>query len=157
MADGFEVEMRQPRELVAPSLLLLLAEAPGHGYDLMNRLKPLGFDWSGPGPVYRELRSLEAAGRVTSDWAVGTGPARRIYEITDAGRASLDRSVGGIASLQALAAEFLARAGQLRAPRTMPARAPRRAPLKTPAAAVPRTRQSPKVGEAATRRPAARR
>lgn len=69
--------MRRPRELLPPALLLLLAEAPGHGYELMERLKPLGFEWNGPGPIYRELRSLEAAGLITSSWAVGsTGPGR---------------------------------------------------------------------------------
>ena len=48
MANDFETEMGRPRALVAPSLLLLLAEAPGHGYELMERLRPLGFDWGGP-------------------------------------------------------------------------------------------------------------
>lgn len=62
MANHFETEMGRPRELLAPSLLLLLAEAPGHGYELMDRLRPLGFDWGGPGPIYRELRTLEDAG-----------------------------------------------------------------------------------------------
>ena len=67
--------MGRPRELLAPSLLLLLAESPGHGYELMERLRPLGFDGGGPGPIYRELRSLEDSGLVTSDWFVGqSGP-----------------------------------------------------------------------------------
>lgn len=40
-----EGEIAHPRALISPCLLLLLAEAPGHGYELMERLKPLGFDW----------------------------------------------------------------------------------------------------------------
>lgn len=71
MENHFETEMGRPRELLVPSLLLLLAESPGHGYELMERLRPLGFDWGGPGPVYRDLRSLEDAGLVTSNWFVG--------------------------------------------------------------------------------------
>ena len=59
MASDFEGDVAHPRALLAPCLLLLLAEAPGHGYELMERLKPLGFDWGGPGPIYRELRALE--------------------------------------------------------------------------------------------------
>ena len=110
MASHFETEMGRPRELLAPSLLLLLAESPGHGYELMERLRPLGFDWGGPGPIYRELRSLEDAGLITSDWFVGqSGPVRRVYEITPRGRKSLDRSVAGVLGLQRLVAEYQVR------------------------------------------------
>jgi DNA-binding PadR family transcriptional regulator len=104
--------------MVPACLLLLLAESPGHGYQLMERLKPLGFDWHGPGPIYRELRALEEAGLVTSTWAVGpTGPGRRVYELTAAGRASLDRSVAGVAGLQGLVAQYLDRYRRLPPPR----------------------------------------
>ncbi|MDP1806166.1 MAG: PadR family transcriptional regulator, partial [Acidimicrobiales bacterium] len=110
MENHFETEMGRPRELLAPSLLLLLAESPGHGYELMERLRPVGFDWGGPGPIYRDLRSLEDAGLVTSNWFVGqSGPGRRVYEITAAGRESLDRSVAGVIGLQRLIAEFQTR------------------------------------------------
>ena len=107
MASHFETEMGRPRELLAPSLLLLLAEAPGHGYELMERLRPLGFDWGGPGPIYRELRIVEDAGLISSDWFVGrSGPGRRVYEITPSGRESLDRSVAGVLALQRLISEY---------------------------------------------------
>jgi len=110
VANHFETEMGRPRELVAPSLLLLLAESPGHGYELMERLRPLGFDWGGPGPIYRELRSLEDAGLIASEWFVGQrGPGRRVYEITPSGRQSLDCSIAGILGLQRLIAEYQVR------------------------------------------------
>lgn len=109
MANYFETDIGRPRELVAPSLLLLLAEAPGHGYDLMERLRPLGFDWGGPGPIYRELHTLQGAGLIASDWFVGQrGPGRRVYEITPSGRESLNRSVAGVLALQRLIAEYQA-------------------------------------------------
>ena len=110
MAEVCDGEVARPRELVPACLLLLLAEAPGHGYELMERLKPLGFDWHGPGPIYRELRALEESGLVTSAWAVGrTGPGRRVYELTAAGRESLDRSEAGVVRLQQMLAEYVAR------------------------------------------------
>ncbi len=87
MAEHFDGDLGPPRALLAPCLLLLLAESPGHGYELMERLKPLGFDWNGPGPIYRELRALEAANLVTSAWsAPKAGPVPRVYELTPAGR-----------------------------------------------------------------------
>lgn len=111
-------EVARPREMVPACLLLLLAESPGHGYQLMERLRPMGFDWHGPGPIYRELRALEESGLVTSSWAVGrTGPGRRVYELTPAGRESLDRSVTAVTTLQALLAEFVERHRRLPPPR----------------------------------------
>ena len=78
VAHDFEGDVAHPRALLAPCLLLLLAEAPGHGYELMERLKPLGFDWGGPGPIYRELRALENSGLVASAWsAPRAGPVPR--------------------------------------------------------------------------------
>ena len=119
MVHHFETEIGRPRELLAPSLLLLLAESPGHGYDLMERLRPLGFDWGGPGPIYRELRALEDAGLLASEWFLGqSGPGRRVYEITRSGRESLDRSVAGVLGLQHLIAEYGVRYGAIARPLT---------------------------------------
>ncbi len=110
MNAQFEGELSPPRALLPPCLLLLLAEAPGHGYQLMERLKPLGFEWKGPGPIYRELRELEEAGLVTSAWMTPTaGPVPRVYELTEAGREALDRSGGAMRDLQAMTCEYLAR------------------------------------------------
>ena len=127
MSNHFETEMGRPRELLAPSLLLLLAESRGHGYELMERLRPLGFDWGGPGPIYRELRSLEDAGLIASGWFVGkSGPGRRVYEITPSGRKSLDRSVPGVLGLQRLIAEFEVRFRAIARPGPLAASGPRR-------------------------------
>ncbi len=127
MANHFEIEMGRPRELLGPTLLLLLAESPGHGYELMERLRPVGFDWGGPGPIYRELRSLEDTGLITSDWFVGQrGPGRRVYVITPSGRESLDRSVAGVLGLQLLIAEYQVRLQAVARPRPLAADARRR-------------------------------
>lgn len=110
MAERVEGEAGPPRPLLTPCLLLLLAESPDHGYRLMERLKPLGFDWNGPGPIYRELRALEAAKLVTSAWSPPkAGPVPRVYELTSAGREALERSAAGITELRVLTAEYLAR------------------------------------------------
>ncbi len=113
LAEHFD-ELAAPRALLAPCLLLLLAESPGHGYGLMERLKPLGFDWNGPGPIYRELRSLEVAKLVTSAWLPGkAGPVPRVYEVTPAGRQALDCWAADLGELQDLIAEYLARFGDV--------------------------------------------
>lgn len=110
MGHDFESDVAHPRALLAPCLLLLLAEAPGHGYELMERLKPLGFDWGGPGPIYRELRALETAELVASAWsAPRAGPVPRVYELTHTGRQSLDRCAANVINLTGLLNQFLGR------------------------------------------------
>lgn len=75
------------RGFMQPWLLLLLAQKPAHGYELMEQLtrddETPGAD---PGLLYRTLRQFEQEGLVRSAWDTeGSGPARRVYEITDEG------------------------------------------------------------------------
>jgi poly-beta-hydroxybutyrate-responsive repressor len=77
---------------VEPALLLLLSESPLHGYDLLERLPELTGDDRGIdlGNLYRVLRALEDDGLVTSTWHADIpGPAKRVYELTPAGRGLL--------------------------------------------------------------------
>ncbi len=97
----------RPRALLRPCVLLLLAERPGHGYDLVERLKPFGFDWGGPGPLYQTLRRLEDSGWVVSAWdASETGPARRTYELTAEGRAVLASWAASLDRLSAMIEKY---------------------------------------------------
>jgi PadR family transcriptional regulator PadR len=75
----------QPRHFVKPCLLLLLQERSDYGYDLVARLRALGVE-DDSAAVYRVLRALESEGAVTSRWKEPVaGPARRMYELTQAG------------------------------------------------------------------------
>jgi DNA-binding PadR family transcriptional regulator len=60
---------------------LLLHCTETHGYELIEELKPLGFEQNPVdlSTVYRMLRSLEERDLVTSRWDTDTesGPARR--------------------------------------------------------------------------------
>jgi DNA-binding PadR family transcriptional regulator len=77
-----------------PCLLLLLRERSDHGYDLVNRLRVLHAVDGDAGAVYRALRGLEKAGMVRSSWQTSeAGPARRTYQVTPLGVATLDRQV----------------------------------------------------------------
>jgi poly-beta-hydroxybutyrate-responsive repressor len=76
-----------PRDHFRASILLVLREAPSHGYELPLLLAPLGLGAADRGFVYRSLRAMEADGLVLSTWdSSPTGPARRIYTVTPAGR-----------------------------------------------------------------------
>ena len=75
------------RGFLQPWLLLLLAQGPTHGYRLMEELaRDADTPAADPGLLYRTLRQFEQEGLVHSSWdAEGSGPARRIYEITPQG------------------------------------------------------------------------
>ena len=90
-------------------LLLLLKEQPGHGYDLVERLKDFGFD-KDPGGVYRALRALERDGLLHSAWeASPAGPARRGYELTWEGEQMLAAWSATLADSRAMLDKYLTR------------------------------------------------
>jgi len=85
--SGEEVPVGLPRNYLRPCLLLLLAEGTSHGYELLDQVSGLGLDRVDPGGLYRCLRAMDEEGLVRSSWEPSaSGPARRTYELTDAGR-----------------------------------------------------------------------
>ena len=84
------VDGGQPKNFLRPCLLLLLREAPAHGYDLLERLREFAFERDAGG-IYRTLRALEHEGLVSSSWETSfTGPDRRTYALTPTGDRWLD-------------------------------------------------------------------
>lgn len=98
------------RSLLRPFLLLLIHERPGHGYELMERLGALGVRDVEPGQVYRALRALEREHCLVSVWVTSpTGPARRRYELTPEGLASLHGWAAQLGRLHQTVGSCLAR------------------------------------------------
>jgi PadR family transcriptional regulator PadR len=97
---------------VEPALLLLLRERPMHGYELIERLPDLAGDdvRIDVGNLYRILRALEEEGLVTSEWSADLpGPAKRTYELTEAGRRLLDQWAASLRGARQVIEGFLAR------------------------------------------------
>jgi len=67
--------------------LALIAEQPRHGYEIIKVLEEKTADWYSPSPgiVYPTLTYLEEVGYVTAQ----TEGAKKLYTITDEGRAHL--------------------------------------------------------------------
>ncbi len=76
------------RGFLQACLLLLVARSEGYGYTLLQDLNNFGLmQQSDIGAVYRNLRSLEDAGHIVSEWQDSeSGPEKRVYRITSAGR-----------------------------------------------------------------------
>lgn len=95
-----DLERRDPAGAIGRNLeaflLFELLRSPSYGYDLIRRLADYGFRRvnTEPAVVYKVLRSLEDGGSIRSTWTTReSGPARRYYEITEAGRVLLRRRV----------------------------------------------------------------
>jgi len=106
-----------PRSYTRPCLLLLLAEAPSHGYELLEQVRRLGVRGADAGGLYRTLRAMEQQELVRSWWEPSqSGPARRTYFLTSPGRGALDTSTGALRDLRQLVHTLLERYDSLEVP-----------------------------------------
>ncbi len=71
-----------------PSILLFLSRGASHGYELIDKLRELGFHKESVdvGAVYRTLRKLEKEGFVKSEWVKRARRRKRVYRITPSGK-----------------------------------------------------------------------
>ena len=76
---------------IRTAVLAILAEEPGHGYEVMQRLETKsGGAWRpSPGSVYPMLQLLEDEGLVRSTERDG----KRVFEVTEAGKAEAARRI----------------------------------------------------------------
>lgn len=82
-----------PRDILPPFVLLAVSLQRAHGYVIEDYLRALGLFGITMSTLYRTLRQMEKDGFLESTWEPGpTGPARRVYTITDAGHAWLGSS-----------------------------------------------------------------
>jgi DNA-binding PadR family transcriptional regulator len=80
-------------------LLKLLEDGPKHGYELIRLLEDrfLGLYAPSAGTIYPRLARMEAEGQVTHTAAGG----RKVYEITESGRAELRHRAAELTALEA--------------------------------------------------------
>jgi poly-beta-hydroxybutyrate-responsive repressor len=99
-----------PRNYLRASLLLLIGEAPVHGYDLLEQIAGLGLHTIDAGGLYRALRVMEGEGIVASTWEhSASGPARRTYRLTGEGREWLHAWAGALRETHRYLSSYLDR------------------------------------------------
>jgi DNA-binding PadR family transcriptional regulator len=93
-------------------LLTLLAERPSHGYELIKALEDRsgGFYSPSPGMVYPALTWLEEVGYAS----VTTEGAKKLYAITDSGRAYLAQHQDAADSILSQLAQIARKLGRIR-------------------------------------------
>ncbi len=92
-------------------LLALLAEKPSHGYELKQSFDDrFGAVWPpiNVGQIYNTLSALERDSLVRSEEIPQRGaPKRRVYELTDQGRATLEEWIRAPSASPTLKEEFI--------------------------------------------------
>src|SRR5438105_15369411 len=72
------------------AVLAVIARGETYGYEILSTLERAGLDGVGDASVYGTLRRLEQAGHLSSRLqASDSGPARKYYSVTAAGREQL--------------------------------------------------------------------
>ncbi|WP_222195597.1 PadR family transcriptional regulator [Modestobacter italicus] len=75
-------------------VLRVMADGPTYGYAIAGRLADAGFGDIKGGTLYPLLARLEKNELVVVDWRTGdTGPGRKYFTLTDAGRAELEHGI----------------------------------------------------------------
>ena len=106
------------RGLLPVWALAVLAIAPAHGYAVTQALTRAGITGLRGGALYPVLNRLEQDGLVAATWQEGEGgPGRKVYRLTDAGRAKLDALAGPWDDFAATTAALLRTAASVPAPR----------------------------------------
>ncbi len=110
MTTTAETNGTLPRHYLKPCLLLLLAEGPSHGYELLEQVRRMGIKGAEPGGLYRYLRAMEKEEMVSSWWEPSqAGPARRTYALTETGRQAMRASVEALRDVHQLLGGVLQR------------------------------------------------
>lgn len=96
-----------PRNFLIPITLLHLRDWNTHGYELMEKITQFGIQSIDQGNFYRILRQLEKDNLVSSTWdTTSSGPAKRIYSITEAGEEYLDLWAQSLGQYQKMLNQF---------------------------------------------------
>lgn len=97
MSEPQAMERGLPRGYLRAVLLVLVAPGPTHGYELLEQVREVGIRVADPGGLYRTLRAMDQHGLFESWWEdSSSGPPRRTYALTAAGRETLEAEIEAI-------------------------------------------------------------
>jgi PadR family transcriptional regulator PadR len=113
VTTSVDAEAGWVRATLELSVLAALTEGDQHGYALGRRLAAQGLGAVRGGVLYPVLNRMEADAVVIATWQAGQGgPGRKVYAITDAGRARLAGQRAAWARFTGAMDDFLTRSAE---------------------------------------------
>lgn len=86
--------------LITVAILKILSKEPLYGYAIMRVMESIFGDKIDKASIYMALRRLEEKGYVASEWVTGdSGPAKRVYKLTERGKQALERKLNCLVKL----------------------------------------------------------
>lgn len=80
--------------LLPVAVLASIEKSPAHGYEIRQRLSENEFGEFKGGTIYPLLKRLEEAELVSATWDIsGTGPTRKVYELSQSGQEIVDKEI----------------------------------------------------------------
>jgi DNA-binding PadR family transcriptional regulator len=92
-----KVQTKLTKNLLDMIVLRLINHQPMHGYQIITKTRKLFGVYLGPSTIYPLLTNLEKQGFINSEWCVTTEKPRKIFTITNTGKAmikSTENSIG---------------------------------------------------------------
>lgn len=84
-----DVTVRILKGMLEVVVLDLISEKPMHGYSVIMAVRKTYGVYFGPSTIYPLLNSLERRGLIEGEWTLNANKPRRIYRLTDKGKAFL--------------------------------------------------------------------
>jgi len=91
-----EVVVKMLKGMLEVIILQMLDAEPIHGYGIISRIRKKFGVYFGPSTIYPMLTRMEKQGYVKSQWSMDNERPRKVYAITDSGRALLVESCTGL-------------------------------------------------------------
>ena len=85
-----EVSTKLTKGLLDLIILQLVSTQPMHGYEVITKIRKNFGVYFGPSTVYPLLNTLEKKGFVKSEWNMNSDRPKKIYKLTNGGKAALD-------------------------------------------------------------------
>ena len=79
------------RSILQYAVLLILDQAPAHGYQIISHIHEMGLGEHKGGTIYPLLNRLSNKGLISHEWDTkGSGAARKVYILTELGQEELE-------------------------------------------------------------------
>ena len=85
-----EVQTKLAKGLLDLIILQYLNQQPMHGYQVITRIRKSFGVYFGPSTIYPFMGQLEKKGYIKSQWNTDSERPRKVYTLTNDGRAMLD-------------------------------------------------------------------